>query len=100
MSIKNVIKLNEDYGIHADDLNITLCQRRVSNVVGSPNYGKEFYATVGYYGNVESLIKALVNKQIMIEAKQQETLQDLSNSIEKYVSILHDDLVKIVSTLR
>lgn len=100
MSIKNVIKLNEDYGIHADDLNITLCHRRISKVVGSPNYGKEFYATVGYYGNVESLIKALVNKQIMLEANQQETLQDLSNSIEKYVSILHDDLVKIVSTLR
>lgn len=100
MSIKDVIKLNEDYGLHADDLNLTLCHRRVNTTEGSPFFGKETYVAIGYYGNVESLLKALVNKRIMLEAKQQQTLEALAASVDQYVSKLHNDLVKIVATLR
>lgn len=100
MAIKNVIKLNEDFGIHADDLNITLCHRRVNKTEGSPAFGNEYYSTIGYYGNVESLIKAIVNKRIMLEAAQQQTLEDLASSVDTYVSLLHNDLVKLVATLR
>lgn len=99
-TVKNIIKLNEDYGIGADDLNIVLYQRKVNNTKTSDNYGKEYYSAVGYYGNIESLLKNLVNKQIMLEAAQQKSLDDLVSNVDKYISLLFTDISSIVKELK
>ena len=98
--MKQMIQLNEDYALSADDMNILLHQRKVNQKEGTKNYGKEYYSVVGYYSSVESVLKALINKQIQLSISEQTTLESLVNSVETYVSLLHDDVVKVVKSLR
>ena len=98
--MKQMIQLNEDYALSADDMNILLHQRKVNQKEGTKNYGKEYYSVVGYYSSVESVLKALINKQIQLSISEQTTLESLVNSVETYVSILHDNVVQVVKSLR
>ena len=98
--MKQMIQLNEDYALSADDMNILLHQRKVNQKKGTKNYGKEYYSVVGYYSSVESVLKALINKQIQLSISEQTTLESLVCSVETYVSLLHDDVVKVVKSLR
>lgn len=97
---KNIIKLNEDYGVGADDFNVVLYKRQVNKKEGSKNYGVEYYSPIGFYSNVESLLKGLINKQIQINLVEQTTLESLVNSVETYVKLLHNNVVEVVKTLR
>ena len=78
---KNIIKLNEDYGIGSDDFNIILYQRKVNQREGTKGYGDEYYSVIGYYSSVESVLKALINKQIQLSISEQTTLESLVNSV-------------------
>ena len=98
--MKQMIQLNEDYALSADDMNILLHQRKVNQKEGTKNYGKEYYSVVGYYSSAESLLKALINKQIQLSISEQTTLESLVNSVETYVSLMHDNVVKVVKSLR
>jgi len=98
--MEQMIQLSEDYTLSADSMNIILHQRKVNQKEGSKNYGKEYYSTIGYYSSVEALLKGLINKQIQINLAEQTTLESLVNSVETYVSLLHDNVVKVVKSLR
>jgi uncharacterized protein (DUF927 family) len=98
--MKQMIQLNEDYALSADSMNIILHQRKVNQKEGTKGYGDEYYSVIGYYSSVESVLKALVNKRIQLGIAEQTTLESLVNSLETYVSLLHDDVVKIVKSLR
>ena len=98
--VRQMIKLNDDYALSADDLNILLHERKVNQKEGTKNCGKEYYSVVGYYSSVESVLKALVNKRIQLGIAEQTTLESLVNSVETYVSLLHDNVVKVVKSLR
>ena len=98
--MEQMIQLSEDYTLSADSMNIILHQRKVNKKEGSKNYGKESYSVIGYYPSVESLLKALINKQIQLSIPEQTTLESLVNSVETYVSLLHDNVVEVVKTLR
>lgn len=97
---KNIIKLNEDYGIGADDLNIILYERKRNKTETSNNYGKEYYSPIGYYGNIESLLQSLVNKRIMLEASENTTLEALVSSVDSYISLLYTDVAYLVKGLK
>jgi uncharacterized protein (DUF927 family) len=99
-TMEQMIQLSEDYTLSADSMNIILHQRKVNQKEGTKNYGKEYYSVVGYYSSVESVLKALINKQIQLSISEQTTLESLVNSVETYVSLLHDNVVKVVKTLR
>ena len=98
--MKQMIQLNEDYALSADDMNILLHQRKVNQKEGTKNCGKEYYSVVGYYSSVESVLNALINKQIQLSISEQTTLESLVNSVETYVSLMHDNVVKVVKSLR
>jgi hypothetical protein len=98
--MEQMIQLSEDYTLSADSMNIILYQRKVNQKEGSKNYGKEYYSVIGYYGSVDSLLKALINKQIQLSIPEQTTLESLVCSVETYVSLLHDNVVKVVKSLR
>lgn len=97
---KQMIQLNEDYAISCDDLNILLHERKVNQKEGTKNFGKEYYSVIGYYSSVEALLKALINKQIQLSISEQTTLESLVNSVETYISLLHDNVVNVVKSLR
>ena len=98
--MKQMIQLNEDYALSADSMNIILHQRKVNQKEGTKGYGDEYYSVIGYYSSVESVLKALVNKRIQLGIAEQTTLESLVNSVETYVSLLHDEVVKGVKSLR
>ena len=98
--MEQMIQLSEDYTLSADSMNIILHQRKVNQKEGSKNYGKEYYYVIGYYPSVESLLKALINKQIQLSIPEQTTLESLVCSVETYVSLLHDNVVQMVKSLR
>ena len=98
--VRQMIQLNEDYALSADSMNILLHQRKVNQREGTKGYGKEYYSVVGYYSSVESVLKALINKQIQLSISEQTTLESLVNSVETYISLLHDNVVKVVKSLR
>ena len=97
---RKMIQLNEDYALSADSMNIILHQRKVNQKEGTKGYGVEYYSVIGYYTSVDSLLKALINKQIQLSISEQTTLESLVNSVETYVSLLHDDVVSVVKSLR
>jgi len=98
--MEQMTQLNEEYALSADSMNIILHQRKVNQREGTKNYGKEYYSVVGYYSSAESVLKALINKQIQLSISEQTTLESLVNSVETYVSLLHDNVVKVVKSLR
>lgn len=98
--VRQMIQLNEDYALSADSMNILLHQRKVNQREGTKGYGDEYYSVLGYYSSVESVLRALINKQIQINLAEQTTLESLVNSVETYVSLLHDNVVKVVKSLR
>lgn len=98
--VRQMIQLNEDYALSADSMNILLHQRKVNQTKGTKGYGDEYYSVIDYYTSVESLLKALINKQIQLSISEQTTLESLVNSVETYVSLLHDNVVKVVKSLR
>ncbi len=97
---KNIIKLNEDYALSADSMDILLHQRKVNQKECTEGYGDEYYSVIGYYSSVERVLKALINNQIQLSISEQTTLESLVNSVETYVSLLHDNVVEVVRTLR
>ena len=97
---RNIIKLNEEYGLSCDDMNIILMERKVNKDAKSKNFGSEYYINIGYYGNIESLLKNLVNKRIMLEVSENDTLEALVLSVERYISLLYTDVAVVVKELR
>ena len=97
---RQMIQLNEDYALSADSMNILPHQRKVNQREGTKGYGDEYYSVIGYYSSVESVLKAFINKQIQLSISEQTTLESLVNSVEMYVSLLHDSVVKVVKNLR
>jgi hypothetical protein len=99
-TMEQMIQLSEDYTLSADSMNILLHQRKVNQKEGSKNYGKEYYSVIDYYSSVESLLKALINKQIQLSTSEQTSLESLVCGVETYVNLLHNNVVKIVKSLR
>ena len=98
--VRQMIQLNEDYALSADSMDILLHQRKVNQREGTKGYGDEYYSVIGYYSSIENLLKALINKQIQLSISEQTTLESLVNSVETYVSLMRDDVVKVVKSLR
>ena len=98
--MKQVVQLNEDYGISADDFNTILYQRKVNQREETKNFGKEYYSPIGYYNSVDAVLRALINKQIQINLAEQTSLESLVNSVETYVNLLKYDVQLVVDSLK
>jgi uncharacterized protein (DUF927 family) len=98
--VRQMIQLNEDYALSADSMNILLHQRKVNQREGTKRYGDEYYSVIGYYSSVESVLKALINKQMQLSISEQTTLESLVNSVETYVNLLKNDVQLVVDSLR
>ena len=97
---KNIIKLSEDCGIGVDEFNIILYQRKVNQREDTKNFGKEYYSPIGYYNSIDSVLRALINKQIQTNLAEQTSLESLVNNVETYVNLLRDDVQLVVDSLK
>jgi hypothetical protein len=97
---RNIIDLDEKYAISADDMNIVLHERKVNTDEKSKNFGNVYYSNLGYYSNVEGLLKGMINKKINVDLQNTKDLSNLNSNIEGWISKLHDNVVSIVKELR
>ena len=81
-------------------MNILLHQRKVNQKEGTKSYGDEYYSVISYYSSIESVLKALVNKQIQLSISEQTMLESLVNNVETYVNLLRDDVQLVVDSLK
>ena len=78
-----MLKINRNYRIEADSLNVTLCQREISK----NTRGEERWRRVAYFSTCESALKALVDMEIrgtgLEDLKQVATkIQELKTTID------------------
>ena len=90
------INLNEDYALSADPLNILLLiqtKDKEGNFTGN-------YRTLGYYSNVEAVIKKIQSEVLLSTITEVNTLESLVSVLESYLSKLHDSVLDVVQELR
>lgn len=74
-------KLNDKYYLDSDSCNLVLLEKMI--VEKGANKGKDYYKTIGYYGNLKSLYKSIIEKEIKIDL-------DLLDNIEKIVKLIDE----------
>lgn len=84
-----MLKINEKYYLDSDSLQYILIKKSIVQKKDSKNYGKEIFENVGYYGTLEGLKKALLEKEIKDNIK-------LLNNIDKVIE-LKNELGKVES---
>ena len=58
------------------------------------------YRTLGYYSNVETVIKKIQHELVLTHLPQVNTLESLLTMLESYLSKLHDNVRDVVKELR
>ena len=82
-----MLKINEKYYLDSDSLQYILIEKSIVKKEDSKNYGKETFKNVGYYGTLEVLKQALLEKEIKDNI-------ELLNNIDKVIE-LKNDLEKV-----
>lgn len=84
-----MLKINEKYYLDTDACNYILLERSIVKDEKSKNYGKESFRNVAYYGNLETLYKAIIEKEIKGNI-------ELLNNIKKVIELKNSLLVEKV----
>ena len=58
------------------------------------------YRTLGYYSNVETVIKKIQSEVLLSTINEVNTLESLVSVLESYLSKLHDNVRDVVKELR
>ena len=90
------INLNEEYALSADTLNILLLiqtKDKEGNFTGN-------YRPLGYYSNVEAVIKKIQSEVLLSTISEVNSLESLVSVLESYLSKLHDNVRDVVKELR
>ena len=89
------INLNEDYALTADSMNIVL-------LVQTKDKDGSFtgnYRPLGYYSNVEAVIKKIQSEVLLSTISEVNSLESLVSVLESYLSKLHDNVRDVVKEL-
>lgn len=78
-----MLKINEKYYLDSDSVQYILMEKSTVKKEDSKNYGKEAFKTVGYYGTLESLKVALLEKEIKDNL-------ELLNNIDRVIEIKNE----------
>lgn len=97
MSKVKMIHLSEDYALTADAHNIVLVKARrnpeTNELTGT-------YANLGYYSNVEGVLRGLQKDLILSTIPEVNTLESLVKTLESELSKVHDGVREVVKELR
>ena len=97
---KNIIKISDEYGVGADDMNIILYQLKTNSTKDSKNFGKQYYHPIGYYSSVEIMLKNLVNKKVMLSVSEEQSLKDVVTAVDNSVDKLYASVLEVVNNIR
>ena len=97
---KNIIKISDEYGVGADDMNLILYQLKINSSEKSKNFGLEYYHPIGYYSSTESMLKNLVNKKVMLSVSEEQSLKDVVTAVGNGVDKLYASVLEVVKHIR
>ena len=97
---KNIIKISDEYGVGADDMNVILYQLKTNSSEKSKNFGKHYYHPIGYYSSVESMLKNLLNKKVMLSVSEEQSLKDIVTAVDNGVDKLYASVLEVVKHIR
>lgn len=75
-----MLKITDKYYLDSDNCNYILIEKTIVQKEDSKNLGKEVFKNIAYYGNIESLYKGIIEKEI------KENIE-LLNNIKKVIEI-------------
>lgn len=82
-----MLKINEKYYLDTDACNYILLERSIVKDKKSKNYGKETFKNIAYYGNLETLYKGIIEKEIKGNI-------ELLNNIKKVIELKNSLLLE------
>ena len=97
---KNIVKISDEYGLGADDMNLILYQLKTNSSEKSKNFGKQYYHPIGYYSSVESMLKNLVNKKVMLSVSEEQSLKDVVTAVDNGVDKLYASVLEVVKHIK
>ena len=97
---KNIIKISDEYGVGVDDMNVILYQLKTNSTKDSKNFGKQYYHPIGYYSSVESMLKNLVNKKVMLSVSEEQSLKDVVTAVDNGVDKLYASVLEVVKHIK
>lgn len=74
-------KLNDKYYLDSDNYNLILCEKKTAKK--GKNQGQEYYEQIGFYGRIEDLYKAIVEREIKSDL-------DILDNIQKVVDLINE----------
>lgn len=80
-----MIKINERFSIKADEYQFVLVENKTVKKEDSKNFGAVREEVVGYYGNMEHLLRSL--SKLLFREEIIDNDMSLSESIERYKEI-------------
>lgn len=87
-----MIKLNNDYQIGFDTMNVILYKKHITGEK-SKNQGEEYWEPVGYFGKFKHLIAALLNNKILLDNPKD--IQEIKDLIEKFENDILNAIVEL-----
>lgn len=75
--------ITEDYRVTADQFAYHLQRRSITE--RGENKGREYWHTIGYYGRIEHLIRALLNYDLMEHIGDLKIAMERIDAIEKHL---------------
>ena len=89
-----MIKLNSEYYIGFDAMNLTLYQAKTRGDKAKVS-GEQYLSTVGYFGDFSSLLSSLVQKKLLDE-QELNSFNDVINAINSF----KDDILKSLKDIK
>lgn len=85
------------YAISFDDMNIVLNKVSVILDEKSKNYMQVTYSPIGYYPNISSLLRGMLNKKVLDESNEGvQSLQELNKIMEGFCKDVWGDVSALV----
>ena len=82
----NKFRLNERYFMIIDRYNFTLYEKRKITDPKHKKCGEYREVTIGFYSDFRSLLKALTNYNITVEADTCKTMEDILKKMDEFIS--------------
>ena len=73
-----VIDLNEKYAIRTEPCCLVLSEKKINK-----KNGEKYYENIGYYGKVEHILKAIVEKEIKADLDLLKNMEEIAKMIKE-----------------
>ena len=97
---KNIIKISDEYGVGADDMNLILYQLKTNSSENSKNFGLEYNIQLDDNTSTESMLKNLVNKKVMLSVSEEQSLKHVATTVDNGVDKLYARVLEVVKHIR